>query len=54
MSKYDKMVALNAEKEAEKKMEKAKKTIWEMVDQEDKVTIPKLMKKTGAVQRILL
>lgn len=46
MSKYDKMVALNAERSKEK-MEKAKKTIWEMVDQEDKVTIPKLMKKTG-------
>lgn len=46
MSKYDKMVALNAERSREK-MEKAKKTIWEMVDQEDKVTIPKLMKKTG-------
>ena len=46
MSKYDKMVALNAERSREK-MEKAKNTIWEMVDQEDKVTIPKLMKKTG-------
>lgn len=46
MSKYDKMVALNAERSKEK-MEKAKKTIWEMVDQEEKVTIPKLMKKTG-------
>ncbi len=46
MSKYDKMVALNAERSREK-MEKAKKTIWEMVDQEEKVTIPKLMKKTG-------
>lgn len=46
MSKYDKMVALNAERSKEK-IEKAKKTIWEMVDQEEKVTIPKLMKKTG-------
>lgn len=46
MSKYDKMVALNAERSKEK-MEMAKKTIWDMVDQEEKVTIPKLMKKTG-------
>lgn len=46
MSKYDKMVALNAERSKEK-MEMAKKTIWDMVDKEEKVTIPKLMQKTG-------
>lgn len=46
MSKYDKMVALNAERSKEK-IEKAKKAIWDMVDQEEKVTIPKLMQKTG-------
>lgn len=46
MSKYDKMVALNAERSKEK-IEKAKKTIWDMVDKEEKVTIPKLMQKTG-------
>ncbi len=45
MSKYDKMVALNAERSKEK-MEMAKKTIWDMVDKEEKVTIPKLMQKT--------
>ena len=45
MSKYDKMVALNAERSKEK-IEKAKKTIWDMVDKEEKVTIPKLMQKT--------
>lgn len=46
MSKYDKMVALNAERSKEK-IEMAKKTIWEMVDKEEKVTIPKLIQKTG-------
>ena len=46
MSKYDKMVALNAERSKEK-VEKAKKIIWDMVDREEKVTIPKLMQKTG-------
>ena len=46
MSKYDKMVALNAERSKEK-IEKAKKTIWDMVDKEGRVTIPKLMQKTG-------
>lgn len=46
MSKYDKMVALNAERSKEK-IEMAKKTIWDMVDKEEKVTIPKLMQKTG-------
>ena len=46
MSKYDKMVALNAERSKEK-IETAKKTIWDMVDKEEKVTIPKLMQKTG-------
>lgn len=46
MSKYDKMVALNEER-SRGKIEKARKTIWEMVDREEKVTIPKLMQKTG-------
>ena len=46
MSKYDKMVALNAERSKEK-VEKAKNIIWNMVDREEKVTIPKLMQKTG-------
>lgn len=46
MSKYDKMVALNAERSKEK-IEMAKKTIWDMVEKEEKVTIPKLMQKTG-------
>lgn len=46
MSKYDKMVALNEERSKEK-IERAKQAIWAMVDQEEKVTIPKLMQKTG-------
>lgn len=46
MSKYDKMVALNEERSKEK-VERARQAIWEMVDQEEKVTIPKLMQKTG-------
>ncbi len=46
MSKYDKMVALNEERSKEK-IERARQAIWEMVDQEEKVTIPKLMQKTG-------
>ena len=45
MSKYDKMVALNEERSKEK-IERAKQAIWAMVDQEEKVTIPKLMQKT--------
>lgn len=46
MSKYDKMVALNEERSKEK-IERARQAIWEMVDREEKVTIPKLMQKTG-------
>ena len=46
MSKYDKMVALNEERSKEQ-IERAKQAIWAMVDQEEKVTIPKLMQKTG-------
>ena len=46
MSKYDKMVALNEERSKEK-IALARKAIWEMVDQEEKVTIPKLIQKTG-------
>jgi len=53
MSKYDKMVALNAERSREK-MEKAKKTIWEMVDQEEKVDDSQTDEEDGAVQRIFL
>ena len=53
MSKYDKMVALNAERSKEK-IEMAKKTIWDMVEKEEKVTIPKLMQKTGLFVKAVL
>lgn len=46
MNKYDKMVAQNEERSKEK-IALARKIIWEMVDQEEKITIPKLMQKTG-------
>lgn len=46
MSKYDKMIELN-KKSSSEKIENARKAIYEMVQEEEKVTIPKLMKKTG-------
>lgn len=46
MNKYDKMLASNR-KASEEKIELAKKTILEMVQEDDKVTVPKLIEKTG-------
>lgn len=46
MSKYDTMIALN-KKNSEEKVEKAKKAIYKMMDEGEKVTVPKLMQKTG-------
>lgn len=46
MSKYDKMIALN-KKTSEEKVTKAVKTIHKMLEAGEKVTIPKLMSKTG-------
>ena len=46
MNKYDTMIALNR-KASEEKVDKAKKTIRKMLDDGEKVTIPKLMAKTG-------
>lgn len=46
MNKYDKMLAFNKETSREK-VELARKTILEMVDDGIKVTVPKLMTKTG-------
>lgn len=46
MSKYDKMIALNR-KASDEKIEKARKEIFKMIDAGEKVTIPKLMQKTG-------
>lgn len=46
MSKYDKMIALN-KKSSEEKITAAKLEIQKMLDEGEKVTIPKLMQKTG-------
>ena len=46
MSKYDKMIALN-KKSSEEKVDKAVKAIHKMLEDGEKVTIPKLMNKTG-------
>ncbi len=46
MSKYDKMIALN-KKSSEEKVEKAVKAIHKMLEDGEKVTIPKLMNRTG-------
>ena len=44
MSKYDKMVEMN-HKQSEEKIQRAKIAIREMIEEEDKVTIPKLIQK---------
>ena len=46
MNKYDRMLALN-KKASEEKIERAKRAIFRMVDEGEKVSIPKLMEKTG-------
>lgn len=46
MSKYDKMLEVN-HKQSVEKIQRAKLTIQEMIEEEDKVTVPKLMQKTG-------
>lgn len=46
MSKYDRMIALN-KKSSEEKVEKAVKEIHKMLEDGEKVTIPKLMNRTG-------
>ena len=46
MSKYDKMIALN-KKASDEKVGMAKKAIYKMLDEGEKVTVPKLMQKTG-------
>ena len=48
MSKYEKMVACNRKSSADK-IELAKKTIFKMLDEGEKITIPKLI-----VERIFL
>ena len=46
MSEYDNMIERNR-KVSEEKISRAKSAIREMIEDEEKVTIPKLMKKTG-------
>lgn len=46
MNKYDKMIALN-KKSSEEKVGKAVKAIHKMLEDGEKVTIPKLMNRTG-------
>lgn len=46
MNKYDKMIEKN-KKSSEDKINRAKQAIQEMLDDEEKVTIPRLMKSTG-------
>lgn len=46
MSKYDKMIALNRQASNEK-IERARREINRLLDEGEKVTIPKLMEKTG-------
>ena len=46
MSKYDKMLEVN-HKQSVEKIQRAKLKIQEMIEEEDKVTVPKLMQKTG-------
>ncbi len=46
MSKYEKMIALNREN-SQRKVESAKDAIWNMLEEGDKISIPKLMEKTG-------
>lgn len=46
MNKYDSMIEKNR-KASEEKIAKAKSAIRGMIEEEEKVTIPKLIKKTG-------
>ena len=46
MSKYDRMVSLNRQI-SEAKMELARRTIFEMLDEGEKISVPKLIIKTG-------
>ena len=46
MSKYEKMLECNR-KASDEKVERARKAIFELMDSGEKVTVPKLMEKTG-------
>ena len=48
MSKYDKMLEVN-HKQSVEKIQKAKLAIQEMIDEEDKVAVPKLIQSKRLV-----
>ena len=52
MSKYDKMLEVN-HKQSVEKIQRAKLAIQEMIEEEDKVTVPKLIQKTGGSRGFL-
>ena len=46
MYKYDKMVEEN-QKKSKEKIETARRAIYDMIEGRERITVPKLMKKTG-------
>lgn len=46
MSKYEKMLALN-KRASDEKIQRAMKAIFELMDDGEKLTVPRLMEKTG-------
>ncbi|WP_455056112.1 DUF6262 family protein, partial [Merdimonas faecis] len=46
MNKYDKMIEEN-QKKSKEKIELAQRTIQEMISNKERISVPKLMKKTG-------
>lgn len=46
MNKYDKMIEEN-QKKSKEKIEAARRAIYDMIEDRERITVPKLMKKTG-------
>lgn len=46
MNKYDKMIEEN-QKKSKEKIETARRAIHDMLEERERITVPKLMKKTG-------
>lgn len=46
MSKYEKMLALN-KRVSDEKIERARKAIIQLMDEGERLTVPRLMEKTG-------
>ena len=46
MNKYDKMIEEN-QKKSKEKIELAQRTIQDMISNKERISVPKLMKKTG-------